>query len=60
MLKFQRVDRSLLYDAFELSFNNVAKTLVLITISVDKLQYINNSVAVNAYSKSEIEIGRNL
>ena len=60
ILKIQRVDGSLLYDAFELSFNNVAKTLVLITISVDKLQSINNSVAVNAYSKSEIDIGRNL
>ena len=36
------------------------KTSILKIINVDIVQPINNAVAVNAYNKSEIDIGLNL
>ena len=59
-LKIQRGDGILIYDAFELSFNNVDKPSISRINNVEILQSINNSVAVNVYSKSEIDIGLNL
>ena len=35
ILKIQKVDASTLYDAFELSFNNVDKTIILKLNNVD-------------------------
>ena len=61
MLKVKRVDGSILYDAFELSFNNVNKTRTFTTDAIDIVQSINkNGVVVNVYSKSETDIGLNL
>ena len=61
MLKVQRVDGSILYDAFELSFNNVNKTRTFTTDTIDIVQSINkNGVVVNVYSKSETDIVLNL
>ena len=61
ILKTQRVDLSLVYDAFELSFNNVDKRNILTNNTVDILQSINNNaVSVNVCSKSEIDTGLNL
>ena len=61
ILNTQRVDGSMLYDACELSFNNVDKTRVLKINNDDILQSIShNDVAVNVYNKPEIDIGLTL
>ena len=59
LLKDPRVDGSLVYDAFELSYNNGNKTILQLN-NVDIVQPLTNSVAVNDYNKSEIDIGLNL
>ena len=53
ILKIQKVDGTTLYDAFELSFNNVDKTSILNINNVNILEAINNNVS-NTYSRSEI------
>ena len=61
MLKIQRVDGTTLYDSFELSFNPVDKTNILKLNNVNSLQAITtNDVAVNGYSKSEVDTGLTL
>ena len=47
ILKIQRVDGSFLYDAFELSFNNVDKTIILTRNNVDIWQSINKKAVSN-------------
>ena len=52
---------SILYDSFELSSNPVGKTSILNINNVDILQAVNtNDMAVNVYSKYEIEVRLNL
>ena len=61
ILRIQRVDGTTLHDSFELSFNTVDKTSILTTNNVNLLQAINNTyVAVNVYSKAEVDTGLNL
>ena len=47
ILKFQRIDGLILYDALELSFNMVDKIIILKTNNIDILQSINTSFCVN-------------
>ena len=57
----QRVDGSILYDSFELSFNPDDKTSIVKTHNDNILQAVNNTaVAVNVYSKAEVDTGINL
>ena len=61
ILKIQRVDGSILYDSFELSFNPVDKTSILRINNVNILQAINhNAVSVNIYNKTESDTSLNL
>ena len=53
ILKIQKVDGTTLYDAFELSFNNVDKTRVLKTNNVNILEAKKNNVS-NTYSRYEV------
>ena len=53
ILKIQRVEGTTLYDAFELPFNAVDKTIILKLNNVNILQAINTNTA-NVYSKSEV------
>ena len=41
ILKIQKVDGTTLYDAFELSFNNVDKTIILNINNVDIVSSLN-------------------
>ena len=55
ILKIQRVDGSLLYDALELSFNMIDKLNLLKTSNVDILIILNlKASASNVYTKQEI------
>ena len=55
ILKIQRVDGSLLYDALELSFNMIDKTSILKANNVDMLGTLNlKASASNVYTKQEI------
>ena len=57
ILKIQKVDGSILYDALELSFNAVDKTSILKIHNIDILQYINNKASINdVYNKTDIDI----
>ena len=57
ILKIQKVDGSTLYDAFELSFNNVDKTSILKNNNVDILTCINNkALSSNVYNKTEVDL----
>ena len=47
ILKFQRIDGLILYDALELSFNMVDKTIILKTNNIDILQSINNKASAS-------------
>ena len=53
ILKIQRVEGTTLYDAVELPFNPVDKTIILKLNNVNILQAINTNTA-NVYSKSEV------
>ena len=57
ILKIQKVDGSTLYDAFELSFNNVDKTSILRINNVDIISSLNlKALASNAYDNYEIGV----
>ena len=53
ILNIQRVDGTMVYDSFELSFYLVGKTTILKHNNVNILQAINNNSA-NVYSRSEV------
>ena len=57
ILKVQRVDGSILYDALELSFYMVDKTSILKTNNIDILQSTNTKGASNdVYNKTEVDL----
>ena len=59
-MKIQRVDGITVYDSFELSVNTIDKTGILKLNDVNIVQAtINNAVAANVYSRSEIDISLN-
>ena len=55
ILKIQKVEGALLYDALELSFNMIDKTNILKLNNVDILSTLNlKASASNVYAKEEI------
>ena len=61
ILKIQKVDGEILYDAFELSFNPVDKTSILKNNNIDIVQSINNNaVSADVYNKTQIDTALNL
>ena len=61
IVKIQRVDGSLFYDALELPFTPIDKPSILKHNAINIIQAIHtNDVAANVYRKSEIDTGLNL
>ena len=57
ILQIQKVDGSTLYDALELSFNDIDKASMLKTSNVDILASINNKAVSNdVYNKAFIDL----
>ena len=57
ILKFRKVDGSILYDALEVSFNSVDKTSILKDNNIDIVQSMNNKAAINdVYNKHEVDL----
>ena len=61
ILKFEKVDGSILYDASELSFNSVDTSSMLNINNIDIVRSMNNNASKNdVYKKTEIDIRLNL
>ena len=61
ILKFQKNDGSILYDASELSFNSVDTSSLLNINNIDILRSINNNASMNdVYKKTDIDVRLNL
>ena len=55
-MKTLKHDGSTLYDALELTFNPVDKTIKLNINTIDTWEYLDNSVPSNVYCKTDIYI----